>query len=577
MTRLLSPLARRLVLAFLLSAPATALAADPPPDARQAASQSQQPALPAQALSAETLYLLLLGEIAGARGEIALAAEAYAKLARSTHDPRIARRATEMALFNRDTELAQETARLWAETDPHSEEARRVLAGVLAAQGDRVSEIQIELARIIASHPESLGANLMSLSTALAGIPDKKFTHTIIERLTEPYLDKPEAHFARAHALSDIGEHVAARAALDRALTLRPDWNAAVLFKAHIMANTENDSSGAVTLLEQWVKAHPDDVTARLGYARALVSDGELTRAHAEFQTLAALRPDDPGVDFAIGLLAAELGRDSEAVEHLERALTAGHGETDVIRMQLARIAAKRKDINTTLKWLDEVEDPERIIDARALAATTLAEAGRIDEARAQLHSIDTDEEGRKRLVMIEASMLSNVGHYAEALNLLDEALQSYPDDIDLLYQGAMIAGRVGRIDLLESRMRHILELDPEHAHALNALGYSLADHNQRLDEAEELIRRALKLLPDDPHILDSLGWVRYRRGDFAEAREHLERAYQLDKNPEIGIHLGEVLWAQGERDKARAMWDEVGKRDPQNELLLETIKRLTE
>lgn len=173
--------------------------------------------------------------------------------------------------------------------------------------------------------------------------------------------------------------------------------------------------------------------------------------------------------------------------------------------------------------------------------------------------------------------MLSNVGHYAEALNLLDEALQSYPDDIDLLYQGAMIAGRVGRIDLLESRMRHILELDPGHAHALNALGYSLANHNRRLDEAEELIRRALKLLPDDPHILDSLGWVRYRRGDFAEAREHLERAYQLDKNPEIGIHLGEVLWAQGERDKARAMWDEIGKRDPQNELLLETIKRLTE
>jgi Flp pilus assembly protein TadD len=138
----------------------------------------------------------------------------------------------------------------------------------------------------------------------------------------------------------------------------------------------------------------------------------------------------------------------------------------------------------------------------------------------------------------------------AEALALLDAALRETPDDTGLLYEAAMLAERIDRMDLLESRLRRVLELQPDHAHALNALGYSLADRGLRLEEAEALIARAHELLPDDPFILDSLGWVRFRRGDHDGALAHLERAYGMRQDAEIAAHLGEVLWSLGRRTR---------------------------
>ena len=137
-----------------------------------------------------------------------------------------------------------------------------------------------------------------------------------------------------------------------------------------------------------------------------------------------------------------------------------------------------------------------------------------------------------------------------------------------------MLAEKLERMDLLESNLKTLIRLKPDHAHAYNALGYSLADRNLRLPEAQELLEKALQLAPGDPFIIDSMGWLMYRMGKHTQALEYLRKAYTARSDPEIAAHLGEVLWVAGERGEAEKIWLEATKRTPDNDALNSTIKR---
>jgi Flp pilus assembly protein TadD len=137
-----------------------------------------------------------------------------------------------------------------------------------------------------------------------------------------------------------------------------------------------------------------------------------------------------------------------------------------------------------------------------------------------------------------------------------------------------MMAEKVKRIDVLESNLRRLIELKPDHAHAYNALGYTLADRNERLEEARGLIETGMKLAPDDPFIMDSMGWVLYRLGQNEQALGYLRRAHAQRPDAEIAAHLGEVLWVAGAREEARKVWNDALKQSPRNELLQETMRR---
>jgi Flp pilus assembly protein TadD len=174
-----------------------------------------------------------------------------------------------------------------------------------------------------------------------------------------------------------------------------------------------------------------------------------------------------------------------------------------------------------------------------------------------------------------EAQLLREAGRNADAHQALTAALERQPDQPELLYEVALLAEKLGRVDELESRLRRLIEIKPDHAHALNALGYSLADRNIRLVEARTLIDRALELAPNDPFILDSKGWVLFRQGETQAALDTLNQAFGIRPDPEIAAHLGEVLWSIGRKDEARQTWDTARKEHPANEALAETVKRL--
>ncbi|MBI1905777.1 MAG: tetratricopeptide repeat protein [Rhodocyclales bacterium] len=562
-------LAASLGVAFALTylPPAHAGSHEPPSPAASA--------LPAQELTPEIVFMLILAEIAGARGELGVSVEAYLKLADQTRDPRIARRATEIALYAHNIAAATRAARLWADTDPESGEARQVLAGVLANSAEQLDEVQLHLARVLAESPEQLQQNMLGLNRALARIPDKQVVRSIVDRLTEPYLDfEPSAHFARAQAAISVDDNVAASSSVDAALKLQPDWEPAVLFKAQLLTQSEAAGQASV-LLAGYLQRHPDNRNVRQAYARTLVSARDFVGARREFQTLLNATPKDIDLVYAVALVSAQIDDFDTAIRLFEQALQAGHAEADTIRLQLGHIAEKRGQYDVALRWYHAVTHGQFYIEAQLRVATTLSRSGKLEEARAHLHAIEAEGDDRRRVLLAETMLLRDAGRIEDAYTLVDDALREAPDDEQLLYESAMLAERLDRMNVMEARLRKLIALEPEHSHAYNALGYSLADRGLRLDEAEQLIVRALEITPDDPYILDSLGWVRFRRSDLEGALNHLKRAYGMRPDPEIAAHLGEVMWALNQRAEADALWAEALRAHPDNLTLTRTVKRL--
>jgi tetratricopeptide (TPR) repeat protein len=563
---------RRLLPALIVAALAfSAYAADEAETADNPDSTSSA-ALPKQDLTPRILYELVLAEIAGARGQLGLAAEAYLDLARTTRDPRVARRAAEVALYARRYDMALEAARLWSDIEPNSPQPHQMVIGLLAATG-RTDDLAANLAQQLAGAGKQTGDQLMELNRLLARYPDKQAARHLVDKLTEPYLSMAEAHFARAQAAHAAGDEAGAAADLDRAIALRPNWEQAVLARAQMTT----DGAEAARVLGAFVAANPKAKDARLAYARSLVAEKRYAEARREFETLLADHNDNGDVVYAVAVLSLQLNDMDEAEAQLKRLVGMKHNESDSARVYLGQIAEERKRFDEALKWYGEVGTGSQYLPARMRMAHVFVRQEKLDEARRTLQETTAASPSeRAQLLIAESQLLREAGRNDEAYAVLVEGLAAHPDQPELLYEAGLLAERVGNFEVGEADLRRLIEIKPDHAHAYNALGYSLADRNQHLDEAQQLIDKALELAPDDPFILDSKGWVLFRRGDAIGALDVLTKAFKLRADPEIAAHLGEVLWTMGRKDEARVTWGDAMKASPGNEVLVGTVKKFT-
>lgn len=539
------------------------------PPAEPAESTPADLRLPKQELTGQILYQFLLAEIAGQRGQFALAARTYLDLARTTRDPRIVRRAAEIALYAKQYEPALGAVRLWLELEPEAREARQMEATLLLASG-RTDELAQRLGKELAQAGPRTGEMLLQLAQALSRYPDKSVVARLFDKVTEPWLALPEAHLLRAQAATGIGDRSRAIAEIDQALALRPGWELAALMKADQLPR----GAEQLDFLKQFLAAYPRAHDVRLGYARTLVAEKRYAEARSEFQTLLAVRPDHPDVLFAVGILSLQLNDTAEAERRLRRFVEIGRGDLDTARYYLGQIADHDKRNDQALAWYRAVAAGEHLLPARIRAAQILLRQDKLDAAREELAAARAAVPGDSRFLIAEAQLLRDAGHHADAYALLAEGLAAQPDDPELLYETALAAEKLGYVDVLERHLRRLIELRPDSAQAYNGLGYSLADRNLRLDEAAQLIDKALELAPGDPFILDSKGWVLFRQAKLVPALEFLQQAYARQPDPEIAAHVGEVLWALGRRDEALKLWREAARAHPENEALAATIKR---
>lgn len=528
--------------------------------------------LPPQELTEPMLYDFLLGEIAAQRGSPGFAAQTFVDLAKRTRDPRVARRAVEMANFARMPELALEAARIWHETDPASPQALQTLV-VLLVNGNRIEETEPYLAKLLGADANAAQNGFMQMGRLLGSSADPAANLRVVRRLAERYPDLPQAHFAVAQAATAAKDEPLALAELRRAAALKPDWEIAVLAEAQLL---QRRSPGeAAKRLAAFLEKYPGSRDVRLTYARMLVLDKRTAEARAEFASILERFKDDVDALYAVGLLAFQLKEYATAEDSMKRLLGLNYRDPNAVRFTLGQIAEEQKNWPGAIEWYKTIQRGEYAVPARVRVANAIAKQGKLDEARAYLRSAGAqDDAQRVQLLVAESQMLREANLNKEAFDLLGRALAESPDQPDLLYDYALTAEKIDRHDLLESNLVRLIKLRPDHAHAYNALGYSLADRNIRLPEAKTLIEKALELSPNDYFIIDSMGWVLYRMGDLPGAAAQLRRAWQGRPDGEIGAHLGEVLWQLGERDEARRIWQEALKVSPENESLQKTVKR---
>ena len=571
------------LLAAMVLVPALAWAQQVVPDAPHGESAPETPSpsrtlkptesLPRQDLTEEVLYEFLLGEVALQRGSPGLAAQTYLDLARQTRDPRIARRAVEISNFASMPDFALEAARIWHETDAQSPQALQMVTALLVS-ARRVDEAEPFLAKLLTARGTDLPSGFMQLGRLLTGNPDKSANLRVVRRLAEPYPSLPEARFALSQAALAAGDEEFALSEIRSASALRPDWEFPAIFEAQVLQKTSPEQ--AERTLAAFLDRFPDRREARLSYARLLVTNKRYAQARGEFEKLLAANPGNTDVIYAVGLLAYQLKDYGIAEGNLKRLLELGFRDENGVRFTLGQIAEEQKHWTRAIEWFESIGRGEHFVPSRLRAAQALAKQGKLAEARAYLRNVAaTATEQQVQLVIAEAQLLREANEPGEALTMLGQALERQPDQPELLYDLALTAEKLSRFDLLESNLRKLIKLRPDHAHAYNALGYSLAERNERLAEARKLIERALELAPQDHFIVDSMGWVLYRQGDLKGAVEYLRRAYSSRPDGEIGAHLGEVLWVSGAREEAGRLFDEALQAHPDNETLQKTIKRL--
>ena len=520
----------------------------------------------------EFVYKYLLGEIAGQRGDITLASQLFLDLAKQTRDARLAERAARAAAYANQPGLALQAATLWVELDPNSLEAQQASSQLLVASGNLKQakpHIQQLLTRL-----ETRANGFLYLNTLLANQKDKDEVLSTIQEFAKPYPSLPEAHLAIAQAALIADKPVIAKTELATADKLRPGWEVAAQMQGQLLFKESPEK--AISFYQDFLKQHPKANDVRMTYAKTLVNQKRHTEAKPEFVKLVEDSKGSPEISAVVGLLSLESNDYASADKYFQQAVAAGFKEPDQLYIYLGRSSERQKNDAKALTWYDKIPaSSERYLEGRLSAANVIARTKNVDAAIAMLDDVDElSAEQQIIIIQTQASMLGQAKRNQESFDLMDKAVKNLPKSPELVYDYAMAAERLGKLDVMEAELRKVIQMKPDFAAAYNALGYSFADRNIKLEEAKTLIETALKLQPNDHYMLDSLGWVHYRLGNLALAVEHLRKAYETQADPEIAAHLGEVLWKQGLQEEAKKIWGLALKEHPANDLLVATAKK---
>jgi Flp pilus assembly protein TadD len=546
-------------------------------DLAQAAQRRAAPpaATPAGELTGQILYEFMLAEVALQRGQVQIAAQAYADLTRRTRDPRIARRATEVASYARANTLAVDAAKIWLETEPESEDAPRALAALLVAS-NRLDEAEPHLQKLVAAGEgtkDGSAETFALINQIVAASPDKPAALRLMQRIAAPYPNSGNARMAVAQAAVNANDDATALASAQAAAALRPDWEMPALFEAAILQKKSN--AEALARLKRFLDVQPKSREVRMSYARTLVADKQYDAARGEFKRLTDEYPNDVDVVYSIGVLSMQSQDYATAETQFKRLLAMPFRERNLLRLYLGQIAEDQKRFPEAMQWYRQVTSGDQFVTAQSRVALVMAKQGDVPGARSFLQTVNASgNPERVQLLLVESQILRDANQNPEAYKLLEGGLERIPDHPDLLYDFAMTAERIDRMDVMESSLRKLMTIRPDNAHAYNALGYSFADRNIRLPEARKLIERAIELAPNDFHIIDSMGWVLYRQGDLEGAQKWLRRAYEGAPDAEVAAHLGEVLWMMGRRDEAEKLWREAAAKSPAHDVLQKTMQR---
>ncbi|CBL45438.1 Conserved hypothetical protein [gamma proteobacterium HdN1] len=539
------------------------------PSSQQAENHAESKVAETRPFDPETLFELLVAEFAGKRDRADLALSTYLQTAHRTRDPAVAERATSIARYLGADQQALDAALLWAKVDPNNPAAHEAAATLLI----RFNRLDPAMDHIDALLSRGIELNFDFLLNATRHADPQTLSRVAgrLNELVSKYPENAQIWFTRG-LIRHEQDNTQGLDDIDRALELEPTYVNAIIAKARLLEE-RGGTKAARKALAHAVKQQPDSKRLGLSYARLLLRQKRIDDAQKEFSRLVAQFPEDTDLALSLALVAWE--NDAEGVAETQLKKLVDTERSNEAHTYLGRIAAAQHRNSEAVEQFSLVNEGPLFTAARMQMAALLASDKQVDEACQTLaRARQRAPQDSLQLYMMESEILSAAGRKSDALNVLEQTAEQYPENLSVLYAKGMMYGDMDQWEPMEQTMRKILALDPNNADAMNALGYTLADRNIRLDEAYQLISKALSLTPNNPAVLDSMGWVKFRRGDLTGAVELLRAAYKDFPDPEVAAHLGEALWASGNQKDAAQVWNDALKKSPNNPLILNAVER---
>jgi len=527
----------------------------------------------------DTFYDLLVAELAANRREPRLAIQKYVKQAKATGDIEVIARAARMAQFFRDYEQSVDMAELWLSKTPKDIEALSLQTTAYLELGDPLNALSSAERILALINPSEPQAQQQAAITETIASRSQGQAEEVLDTLVGRYIDLGEQFpiypaitvgLSRLYEL--LGNTDAAFSTIEQTILDHKDYMPAVMQQVRLL-QLDQQPEAAISRLEEQLAQQPNNSRLQLVYARLLMQS-DPNKAYEELTKLskASLREND--ITFLRALVALEIDKLIVAQELLSDLLDQNYRPNSV-NFYLGNLEAERGESSLALGHYLNVTPSEEFIQAQTLAGSIIAQREGLKAA--QQHFADkraSSPRSRNQLYIAEANLLDRQGEKTLAVDVLSEALEEFPDDFSLRFNRSIYYEQLDQLDLMEIDLRHILDIDPDNASALNALGYVLTNKTDRHLEALALIERALELRPEDAAITDSMGWVLYRLGRFEESIVYLRKAFALFPDPEVAAHLGEVLWVVGEQEEAKTIWTETLDKNPDDAFIPETMRR---
>jgi len=524
----------------------------------------------------ETMYALLTAEIAAQRGRYDITLLNYVQQARKTKDLAITKRAFMVAQYLKAENAQLQLSKVWAEIEPNTIEANQ-LAAFHHARHKKYDEAIGYMEKVLELEGN---ADLDRLAAHSKTLPAEE-QQTLLKLYTELHQrhpNNPQAIYSLAVIQKNLGQADEAEATLTPLLKNDPDFQPAILLQAGLLYDKKKIPE-ATKYLEEQTDRFPENRKMATLYGRLLIDNKELDEAQSVFEDLKNKYPEVAGLKLSYALVALENNEEEEAISQFNE-LLAEEQHTNESHFYLGRIADNKKQTSLAIKHYLSVESGTHFYSSLSRACFLLAQGGRLDDALITLDKFRQEAPDQsENFWLIEVDLLLNVKENDLALGSINIALIDFPKNTKLLYSRSMLLDKAGRLEEMEADLRAILEIEPNNAVALNALGYTLADKTTRLMEAFDLISKAYEIKPNNPAILDSLGWVYYRMGNIDKSLSFLEQAFAKFPDPEVAAHYGEVLWQSGDKEGALKVWEtglkKGDEKESENTLVQETMKRL--
>jgi len=521
----------------------------------------------------DTLYDLLVAEIAAQRHQLNVTLLNYIQQARHTRDPDVIRRAINAAQFSQDPIAVKELGILWTEAEPESPLAHQLLAYQYSIE-KQYSDAIHHIDRVI-----ELGGNISVESLAIGSqtLPDedKEELLALYQKLLEKHPDSHPIRYSLAIVQKNLGRTDEAMANLDYIFERDDNFQPAYVLKSNIMYESGEDKEATMDFVEDAYEMFPKNHSIGRLYAGLLIDEMRLKEAEDVFAALMKYYPQSTAFKLSHALVMLENKKINEAKTELEGLLKQGAHRNEA-HFYLGRIEDQQGNTESAIGHYLSIKGGIHSEPSLERASYLLMKDGKFDEAITALSEARTSYPIQAPTIWgMQFKLLHSFGDTERALSTLNDALKDYPDSEQLLYARAMLYDTQSELPLMEADLKRILVLNPKNAVAMNALGYTLADKTDRLDEAMQLVTFAMQLKPNNPAIMDSMGWVLHKLDRNEEALGFLIQAFQQYTDGEVGAHLGEVLTALGQTTEAHQVWRKALENSPNHPVLIDTLKRL--